>query len=153
MKRILLLVLTLSLAVMLTACGTDGTNESSSSNDQSGALMPDTSNNSSGGSDTSDLMPSIPDGSAVNPGTNTPTDSSLNNSAAETKISRERAIEIALNTAGVGKDKTHDLDAELDRENGRIVWDVDFETKDMEYSYEIDSDSGAVIKKEKEPND
>ena len=149
MKRLLLLVLTLSLAVMFAACGTDDTKGSSSSNDQSGALMPDSSNNSSGGSDASDLMPSIPDSSAVNPGTNTPTDSS----ATDTAINRDRAIEIALNAAKQKKENVYDIDAQLDREQGNLVWEVDFETRDTEFSYEIDADNGNIIKTENEPND
>ncbi len=154
MKKILLLVLALAVSVMFSACGADDTKGNSSSNNQSGALMPDTSNNSSGGSLTSDIMPSMPDGSMVNPGTNTPAGSSSNGSGtADTNISRDKAIEIALNAAGVTKEKARDLDAELDRENGTDIWDVDFESGNMDYSYDINAKTGAIVKQDKQPND
>lgn len=152
MKKILLLVLASVVAVMLSACGPDDTKGGNSNNNQNGDLIPNTSDNSSGGSLTSDIMESMPNGSAVNPGTNTPTDSSKSNQF-DTKISRDKAIEIALNSAGINKDNAFDFDVELDRELGVTVWDIDFETMDMEYSYEINAETGKIVRQNKERND
>lgn len=61
-------------------------------------------------------------------------------------ISRKAAIGIALKHAGVKLDHTHDLSCELDRENGLIVYDVEFDVGNMEYDYDIDARTGAVLK-------
>lgn len=65
-------------------------------------------------------------------------------------ISRDRAIEIALNHAGISLENTRDLEAELDRERGSIIWEVDFEHDGYEYSYDIDAESEEIIHTEKE---
>lgn len=77
-------------------------------------------------------------------------------SAAETDspiIARERAIEIALQAAGLTKETVYDLDAEIERDRGLILWEIDFETAEYEFSYHIDAENGSVIRSEKEIND
>lgn len=61
-------------------------------------------------------------------------------------ISRNRAIEIALQEAGVKKSDVRDLDAELDRERDIAVWEVDFEVGNREYEYEINAKTAAILK-------
>ena len=68
-------------------------------------------------------------------------------------ISKDRAIELALQTAGVDKASAFDIDAELDRERGVPCWEVDFETREHEYSYDINANDGSVVKSEREFND
>ena len=65
-------------------------------------------------------------------------------------ISRERAIEIALQEAGLTKDGVTDLEAELDKERGGLYWEVSFETKTTEYEYDIHAEDGTVAKRETE---
>ncbi len=65
-------------------------------------------------------------------------------------ISRERAIELALDNAGVVIEEVRDLEAELDRERGGVFWEVDFESGGYEYSYDIDSKTGEVTKVERD---
>ena len=139
------------MAVMFSACGPDNNKGTTNDNNKNNGMITNDSNNSSG-SLTSDIMESMPNGSAVNPGTNTPTDSSKSNQL-DTKISRDKAIEIALNSAGINKDNAFDFDVELDRELGVTVWDIDFETMDMEYSYEINAETGKIVRQNKERND
>lgn len=67
-------------------------------------------------------------------------------------ITRERAIEIALQAAGLSRDSVYDLEAELDRERTGTFWEVDFETREYEYSYDVNAESGAVVKSERERN-
>ena len=67
-----------------------------------------------------------------------------------TAISREKALEIALGQAGVNQTDIRDLDIELDRERGLTVWEVDFDHGNLEYSYDVDAESGAVTKVERE---
>ena len=63
-----------------------------------------------------------------------------------TGITRDRALEIALDKAGVKQADIHDLDVELDRERGVTVWEVDFDHGNLEYSYDVDAESGAITK-------
>jgi SagB-type dehydrogenase family enzyme len=65
-------------------------------------------------------------------------------------IGREAAVRAALQHAGIDRAAARDLDCELDRENGRMVYEVDFEAGGMEYDYDIDAKSGAVLKSKKE---
>lgn len=66
--------------------------------------------------------------------------------SAETKISADKAKEIALNHAGVLKEDATFLKAERDRENGKAVYEVEFYSKDKkEYDYEIDANTGEIL--------
>ena len=67
-----------------------------------------------------------------------------------TAISREKTLEIALGQAGVNQTDIRDLDIELDREHGLTVWEVDFDHGALEYSYDVDAESGAITKVERE---
>ena len=69
------------------------------------------------------------------------------------RITRDKAITIALQHAGVTRDQARQLEAELDKDNGIVHYDVDFETKDYEYDYEIHAETGKLLKAEKEKND
>lgn len=69
---------------------------------------------------------------------------------AETAISSERAIEIALAHAGVKRDDAYDVKAERDLEHGRRVWEVEFKSRGMEYDYEIDVTDGTILKAKNE---
>lgn len=66
-------------------------------------------------------------------------------------IGQEKAKQIALEHAGVSQDNLRKLEIDLDEEHGVMVYEVEFETYDrMEYEYNIDALSGAVLKYEKE---
>lgn len=71
----------------------------------------------------------------------------------KTAISRDKALEIALNKAGLKKSDVHDLDIELDKERGINVWEVDFDYQNKDYSYDINAETGAIIKAELERDD
>lgn len=75
-----------------------------------------------------------------------------NDTSGET-ISREQAINIALQAAGVDKASAFYIEAELDRELGNLVWEVDFETREYEYSYDVNAHDGSIVKSERELND
>ena len=75
------------------------------------------------------------------------------NDTAQDIISRDRAIELALKNAGVDKASAFDIDAELDRERNGTCWEVDFETREHEYSYDINAYDGSIMRSEREFND
>ena len=68
----------------------------------------------------------------------------------KSSITRERALEIALEEAGVAETDNWDLDIELDQERGAKVWEIDFEHGNMEYSYDVNAESGDITKVERE---
>lgn len=66
------------------------------------------------------------------------------------KISREKAKSIALNHAGVKEADVRELEIELDKEKGVLVYEVSFESGKYDYEYHIDAVTGAVKFSEKE---
>ena len=67
-------------------------------------------------------------------------------------IGHAKAKSIALNHAGVSESKAYDMEIELDEEDGMLVYEVEFKFGGMEYSYEIDAATGAIVKQEAEPD-
>ena len=65
-------------------------------------------------------------------------------------LTREEAINIALKHAGFKESEVANLTAELDSENVRSEWEVDFDKDNFEYSYEINATTGELIKNDKE---
>ena len=72
------------------------------------------------------------------------------NPAASGDIGHAKAKSIALNHAGVSESKAYDMEIELDDEDGTLVYEVEFKFGNMEYSYEINAATGAIIKHEAE---
>ena len=68
-------------------------------------------------------------------------------------IGYAKAKSIALNHAGVSENKAYDMEIELDDEDGTLVYEVEFKSGGMEYSYEINAASGAILKHEAEIDD
>ena len=73
--------------------------------------------------------------------------------AASGDIGYAKAKSVALNHAGVSENKAYDMDIELDDEDGTLVYEVEFKSGNMEYSYEINAASGAILKHEAEIDD
>ena len=65
-------------------------------------------------------------------------------------IGHAKAKAIALNNAGVSENKAYDMEIELDDEDGALVYEVEFKFGGMEYSYEINAATGAILKHEAE---
>ena len=73
--------------------------------------------------------------------------------AASGDIGYAKAKSVALNHAGVSENKAYDMDIELDDEDGILVYEVEFKSGNMEYSYEINAATGAILKHEAEIDD
>ena len=134
MKKLLVTVFVLSLVLALSACSADDVSRLKSFvaglDEQKVA---DTIN---------DLQKLAPADATV-PQTTHPTNE-------KTFITRDRAIELALNHAGLTKAQVRDLEAELDYERTGVFWEVDFESGGYEYSYDINAETEAIAKVEKE---
>ena len=68
-------------------------------------------------------------------------------------IGHSKAKSIALNHAGLSENQAYDMDIELDDEDGTLVYEVEFKSGGMEYSYEINAATGAILKHETELDD
>ena len=68
-------------------------------------------------------------------------------------IGHAKAKSIALNHAGVSENEAYDMEIELDDEDGTLVYEVEFKSSGMEYSYEINAATGAILKHETEIDD
>ncbi len=73
--------------------------------------------------------------------------------AASGDIGYAKAKSVALNHAGVSENKAYDMEIELDDEDGRLIYEVEFKSGGMEYSYEINAATGAILKHEAELDD
>lgn len=81
-----------------------------------------------------------------------PADTSANPAGNDQKyITREKAKSIALKHAGVSDPVK--LEIELEKENGKMIYDIEFKSSNYEYSYEIDAVSGSILKSHKEYDD
>lgn len=75
------------------------------------------------------------------------------NASANSYIGKDKAKAIALENAKVKESNVINIEVELDADDGRLVYEVDFETKEKEYEYEIDAKKGTIVQKESESND
>ncbi len=68
-------------------------------------------------------------------------------------ISPEQAKSIALQHANLTDATVHRVDAERDRERCVLVYEVEFEHRGYEYSYDIHAETGEILWYEKERDD
>ena len=66
-------------------------------------------------------------------------------------IGKTKARQIALNHAGVSNPNY--IEVEFDADDGRSIYEVEFNTSSREYEYEIDAKTGDIIYTNYEPND
>ena len=69
-----------------------------------------------------------------------------------TLITRDRAIEIALQAAGLARADVQDLEAETEREQNGVFWEVEFEAGGYDYTYDIHAENGSIINQKREPD-
>ena len=74
-------------------------------------------------------------------------------SEAAQDIGYAKAKSIALNHAGISENQAYDMEIELDDEDGTLVYEVEFQSGNVEYSYEINAATGAILKHEAELDD
>ncbi len=64
------------------------------------------------------------------------------------KISANEAENIALEKIGLARENIRFERTEIDRERGKLVWEVEFEYENKEYSFEIDAITGKILHEE-----
>ena len=65
-------------------------------------------------------------------------------------IGRDKAVSIALEAAGVKESDARELESEMDYEGGVMVYEVEFETAEGEYEFDINALTGEIVKNETE---
>lgn len=129
MKKIITLTLALIFALSLTACGR--TMDEATSDVQSAT---DSALNGAE-SIVDDAASAVTDGKA-----------SINLMAG---ITAKEAKEAALRHAGLTDSQVSDVDIDLDRDNGTLIYEVDFNSGNTEYDYDINAETGDVISADK----
>ena len=71
----------------------------------------------------------------------------------ENHIGKDKAKQVAFDHAGVKSSDAKNVKCELDRDDGTVHYDVDFDANGYEYDYEINAATGKVLKSEKERSD
>ena len=147
MRKLTALVLVLLLTVALSAC-------QAQENNKAAKALPRLSQN--GTAQKASDQTTGADTVSTAGGDTVKTDATTTDPAPSTTpelITRDRAIELALNEAGLERSQVFDLEAELDRERVGVLWEVDFDTLQYEYSYDINAYDGTVVKTDRERND
>jgi uncharacterized membrane protein YkoI len=67
-------------------------------------------------------------------------------------IGRKAAKRIALNHAGANEAAVRKYDSKVDKDDSRIVYEIEFVYADMEYEYQIDAFTGEIVHYEREPD-
>ena len=90
--------------------------------------------------------PEVPDSSALEiPSGQGPALSSSNGGGASGEISREEALAIALENAGVPEEDAYNVKTETDSDNGIPLYDIEFETNYGDYDFEVAMTDGRIV--------
>ncbi|MBQ3151507.1 MAG: PepSY domain-containing protein [Clostridia bacterium] len=73
--------------------------------------------------------------------------------SADVSVSKEEAKSIVLAHAGLTASDVKRYKAELDRERGGLVYEIEFDSGKYEYEYEVDAQNGRILKAEKDFRD
>ena len=60
-------------------------------------------------------------------------------------ISKEKALDIALQNANLNRETVYDISVEFDFKYGKTVYEVDFDNRQYEYEYYIDATTGDIL--------
>lgn len=135
MKKILLIFTCVLLIFSLTACTGMSTSDTGSGSMNSGSLSS-----------------SLQDAESKISSLLTPSGTNVSNSTA-VAVTREEAIDKALKQAGLKKEDISDLEVELDSEREGVFWEINFDHKDQEFSFDINANTGEIVNSKREPRD
>ena len=65
--------------------------------------------------------------------------------AEQATCTREEAVKLALNYAGLKENQVTLTKANMDRENGRQVWEIEFFCNGIEYDFDVDILTGRIL--------
>lgn len=80
------------------------------------------------------------------PDDNTSTETgNSNTSNNKIQLTKDEALNYALKHAGVSRNDVKVKEIELDRDDGRLIYEIEFYTSNREYDYDIDAYTGQVL--------
>ena len=137
-KRTVVLLALLGLTLILEACDLMSHGKEGANKDIPPATEQTQVNTSS--------LPSAPQaGTEGVEGTAQASQSATGSAAAESYIGETKAFEIALSHAGITTGDLLFSKIHLDRDDGRVIYDVEFYAGNKEYDYEIDAITGNIL--------
>ena len=73
--------------------------------------------------------------------------------APQPELTEDQAFAIALEHAGLTKEQVSYLNAHLDRDDGRWVYEIEFREGRTEYEYAVNASSGKIVDYDKDWDD
>lgn len=140
MKKRVLIALAVLGTVFITACGGNDSSASPSQDDNGAAAVTPTV--------TQEVTPTVTEQAAAPTAETTaaPTaDAAGSKGQTGDDIGEAKAREIALADAGLAEANVTFIKVNLDRDDGRLVYDVEFYSGNAEYDYEIDAATGDIV--------
>lgn len=110
------------------------------------------SNTGSGNMNSGSLSSSLQDAESKISSLLTPSGANVSNSTA-VAVTREEAIDKALKHVGLKKEDVKDLEVDLDTEREGVFWEINFDHKDQEFSFDINANTGEIVNSKREPRD
>lgn len=65
-------------------------------------------------------------------------------------LTADEALNIALEQAGVTRDTIRNLENRLENDDGVLVYEIDFEAGNTEYSYDVNAETGAIVERDRD---
>lgn len=73
--------------------------------------------------------------------------------AKKAQLTRQEALQIALRHAGLTAQQVKKLQSKLEKDDGVLLWEIEFRSGKWEYDYEIHAVTGAVLEWDREVDD
>lgn len=150
-KKIIALIAAAALAtcLALVGCASGGSSGSAASSSAASSSAASASAASASTSASSAAAPASSASTSASASAATPSASA--SSAAY--IGEDAAKEIALKDAGLAAGDVTELKAELDLDDAVVHYDVDFKAGGMEYNYDVNATTGAIMESKSEVDD
>ena len=143
MKKRVLIALAVLGTVFITACGGNDSSASPSQDDGAAVVTPTV---------TQEATPAVTEEVTAAPTAEVTAAPAADNGASQAQnntsgddIGEAKAREIALADAGLAEADVTFIKVNLDRDDGRLVYDVEFYSGKAEYDYEIDAATGDIV--------
>ena len=143
MKKRLLIALAVLGTVFITACGGNESSASPSQDNGAAVVTPTV---------TQEATPAVTEEVTAAPTAEVTAAPAADNGASQAQnntsgddIGEAKAREIALADAGLAEADVTFIKVNLDRDDGRLVYDVEFYSGNAEYDYEIDAATGDIV--------
>ena len=147
----------LAACLALVGCGGQAASSSAASTSESGAAATSASADSTASTNAAASSENAAASSAAASesaaASSAPAASSTPAASTDSYIGDQKAIEIALGDAGFAQSDVTELEVELDLDDAVPNYDVSFKNGGLEYDYEIDAVSSAILMSKSEPDD